>query len=184
MKPIVIANLSYEWVQKVKANVDGVVWPDDPDEWLRSPSTGSGRKLVFFVHWSHRVPTSILDAYECVNFHCTPLPYGRGGHPIENMIRLGYEFTSMTAHRMVKGLDAGPIYLQWAGIPLDGTKAEILDRFVVPVSAQMRDIIEDPDIVPIDQAKLGRPTFFNRLTPDEYADFWAKRLADDKGGVE
>ena len=44
-------------------------------------------KYIFFPHWSHKVPQIILDNFECVCFHTAPLPYGRGGSPIQNLIQ-------------------------------------------------------------------------------------------------
>ena len=43
-------------------------------------------KYIFFPHWSKKVDTKIVNNYECVCFHETDLPYGRGGSPIQNLI--------------------------------------------------------------------------------------------------
>ena len=34
---------------------------------------------IFFLHWSWKVPEQIVDRYECVCFHMTDVPFGRGG---------------------------------------------------------------------------------------------------------
>lgn len=67
-------------------------------------------RYMFCLNWSSYVPPDILAMAEVVNFHCTALPYGRGGAPIENLLLRGYTETVITAHRMVEELDAGPIY--------------------------------------------------------------------------
>ena len=67
-------------------------------------------RYVFFLHWSWIVPEKIVQEFECVNFHMTDLPYGRGGSPLQNLILRGHTETKLTAHRMVKELDAGPVY--------------------------------------------------------------------------
>ena len=43
-------------------------------------------KYVFFPHWSKKVNSKIINNYECVCFHETDVPYGRGGSPIQNLI--------------------------------------------------------------------------------------------------
>lgn len=45
---------------------------------------------VYFLHWSWKVPDSLLAAAECINFHMTDLPCGRGGSPLQNLIARGH----------------------------------------------------------------------------------------------
>lgn len=133
--------------------------------------TGDDR-YAFFLNWSQRVGKEWTDNYECVNFHCTALPYGRGGHPIENLILNGHTSTVITAHRMTEEIDAGPIYATCGPVSLDGTKDEILARFVNPV-ADLIEWIAEAKPTPIPQT--GEPTYFKRLNPDEYERFWKER---------
>ena len=35
--------------------------------------------LIFFPHWSWKVPNEIHQKYKCILFHAAPLPFGRGG---------------------------------------------------------------------------------------------------------
>ncbi|MFA5260471.1 MAG: methionyl-tRNA formyltransferase, partial [Candidatus Omnitrophota bacterium] len=46
--------------------------------------------LIFFPHWSWKIPRDIYAAYPCVAFHMTDLPYGRGGSPLQNLIMRGH----------------------------------------------------------------------------------------------
>lgn len=46
--------------------------------------------LIFFPHWSWIVDENIFTNFTCVVFHTSPLPYGRGGSPIQNLIVQGY----------------------------------------------------------------------------------------------
>jgi methionyl-tRNA formyltransferase len=129
-------------------------------------------RYVFFLNWSSYVSPNILRAAECVNFHCTVLPYGRGGGPIENLILRGHTETVITAHRMVEELDAGPIYAQSGPVSLAGTKAEILDRFVEPVVSMIRQIVtEEPEPYP----QVGEVVRFSRLPKAEMEALWAAR---------
>lgn len=144
-------------------------------------------RYVFFVNWSRLVSADVLTAVECVNFHCTPLPYGRGGHPVENMILQGFTTTVIAAHRMTEEVDAGPIYLGAGPIKIgryasvvhdehhvvpDGTKAEIQARFIEPVAELIRYIVQHE---PEPEPQVGEPAYFKRLPQAEYEQFWAER---------
>ena len=67
---------------------------------------------IFFLHWSWKVPPQIINNYECVCFHMTDVPYGRGGSPLQNLIARNHRSTKLTALRMIKDFDAGPVYLK------------------------------------------------------------------------
>ncbi len=82
---------------------------------------------VFFPHWSWKIPASIFEPFECVIFHMTDLPFGRGGSPLQNLIVRGITHTQLTALRCVAELDAGPIYVK-RPMTLDGTAEQILQR--------------------------------------------------------
>jgi len=84
-------------------------------------------RYVFFAHWSWIVPAEIVGEFECINFHMTDLPFGRGGSPLQNLILRGYDRTKLTAHRMTAELDAGPIYAQ-RDLSLDGTAEAVYLR--------------------------------------------------------
>ena len=118
-------------------------------------------RYVFVLHWSWRIPASIVEAYRCVGFHMTDLPYGRGGTPLQNLIARGHRETILTAFRMVDELDAGPIYLK-EKLSLEGSAEEILIR-ATRLSARLieRMIAEPPTPVP----QCGEPVIFTRRTP-------------------
>ena len=65
-------------------------------------------RYIFFPHWSWMVPRAVWEKHECVCFHMTDVPYGRGGSPLQNLILKGHTKTKITALRMVGELDAGP----------------------------------------------------------------------------
>jgi len=64
-------------------------------------------RYIFFLHWSWKVPQDVISNYECVCFHMTDVPYGRGGSPLQNLIIRGHEKTKLTALRMTDEFDAG-----------------------------------------------------------------------------
>ncbi len=119
-------------------------------------------RYLFFPHWSRKVPAEILEMTECVLFHMTDLPYGRGGSPLQNLIMEGYTRTKITALRMVEEIDAGPIYMK-QDLPLKGSAQEIYDGVAKVISGMMEEIIAtNPEPVP----QQGKPTYFTRRTPE------------------
>lgn len=118
-------------------------------------------RVVFFVHWSTRVPTAVTERYECVGFHMTDLPYGRGGSPLQNLIRRGYRTTMLSAFRMTGGLDDGPVYLK-APLSLDGMAEEIYLRAASLAGRMIARILREQ---PVAQPQRGRTSVFRRRTP-------------------
>ena len=82
---------------------------------------------IFFVHWNWIVAEEIHKKYNCILFHTSPLPYGRGGSPIQNLIKNGHSTSPVCALKMVNDLDSGPIYSK-IEISLEGKLSEILLR--------------------------------------------------------
>ena len=115
--------------------------------------------LIFFPHWSFKVPAKIFKNFQCICFHSTPLPYGRGGTPIQNMIMEGFDETEVCSLQMIEEFDAGPIYLR-SKISLEGKLSEILERIYHAIGDQIKIFIQK-DLVPIEQK--GKPTIFNRI---------------------
>lgn len=118
---------------------------------------------VFFLHWSRKVPDSITRNYECINFHMTDLPYGRGGSPLQNLILAGHDWTKVSAFRMNENLDGGPVYLK-RDLNLSGSAEEILTRCTIMSLEMVNQIVRD-DIRPIPQS--GEVVKFQRRTPEQ-----------------
>lgn len=120
-------------------------------------------RYIFFLHWSWKVPAEITDAYECVCFHMTDVPYGRGGSPLQNLIVRGHRQTKLTALRMTAALDAGPVYLK-EDLSLEGNAEEIYIRSSYLSASMIRRIINDK-LVP--QPQIGTLVVFRRRNPPE-----------------
>jgi methionyl-tRNA formyltransferase len=120
-------------------------------------------RYIFFLHWSWKVPDEIINKDECVCFHMTDVPYGRGGSPLQNLVFRGHRHTKLTALRMTHDFDAGPIYLK-EDLCLEGNAEEIYIRATY-LSAQMieRIIREQPQ--PVQQT--GEVVVFKRRKPSE-----------------
>jgi methionyl-tRNA formyltransferase len=120
-------------------------------------------RFIFFPHWSQILPEAFLDTHECVCFHMTDLPYGRGGSPLQNLIAAGRRETMVSALRMVKEVDAGPIYLK-RPMSLHGSAQEVFRRVSELAMEMILDIVRrEPLPLPQD----GAPTFFKRRRPEQ-----------------
>lgn len=121
-------------------------------------------RYIFFPHWSWIIPKNIFDSFECVVFHMTDLPYGRGGSPLQNLIARGHASTKISALRVCDGIDTGAIYFK-EDLSLEGTATEIFERFSNIVFSKMIPQIISTEPAPIEQ--VGEPTIFYRRMPDE-----------------
>ncbi len=139
------------------------VFVDSPQELSVDRLCQIDPRYVFFLHWNWIVPTAIHDRWECVVFHMTDVPYGRGGSPLQNLMIRGHEETVLSAIRMTNNLDAGPVYLKQL-LQLDGSAEEIYCRTGQLSVDMMIEIIDtEPEPVP----RVGEVTLFTRRTPDE-----------------
>ena len=120
-------------------------------------------KYIFFLHWSYIIPFSIYDKYDCVVFHMTDLPYGRGGSPLQNLIVLGHKTTKLSAIKVQQGIDTGDIYLK-KELSLYGTAEEIFMRAGELMMDMIKEIVEK-NIIPTPQE--GEPLLFKRRKPED-----------------
>lgn len=121
-------------------------------------------KYIFFPHWSWLIPEKIHRNYECVIFHMTDLPFGRGGSPLQNLIDRGINKTRISAVRVIKELDAGPIYLK-RNLPLNGSAEEIFKRASKIIFRDMIPYILRNKPQPVSQ--VGKVMVFKRKTPNQ-----------------
>lgn len=118
---------------------------------------------IFFTHWSYIIPASIYECFNCIVFHMTDLPFGRGGSPLQNLIVRGIEETKLSAIKCVKELDAGDIYLK-KPLSLHGTAEEVFLRATDLMRGMIIEIInEKPEPVP----QEGEPYVFKRRKPQD-----------------
>ena len=115
-------------------------------------------RFIFFPHWSEIVPASIFDSNDCVCFHMTDVPFGRGGSPLQNLIIRGFSDTFITAFKMTRELDAGPVYIR-RELDLSGSALDIFKR-AAPICFDMMTEIIAEEMDPTEQ--VGDPTVFKR----------------------
>lgn len=131
------------------ASDESVCWkfvssPSELDALLNSAQP----KKIFFLHWNWKVATQVLDAFECICFHMTDVPYGRGGSPLQNLIVKGHADTKLTALRMTDEMDAGPVYAK-RELVLRGSAREIYnDAYSICLKLISWMIHEDPHPTP------------------------------------
>ncbi len=118
---------------------------------------------LFFIHWSFIIPKGIFENFNCVLFHMTDLPYGRGGSPLQNLIARGHSKTMISALKVEQGIDTGPIYLK-KPLSLKGTAQEIFLRAGNVMLGMMKEIISKQ---PVPIAQKGKVVTFKRRTPDQ-----------------
>lgn len=133
---------------------------------------------IFFPHWSYLIPREIWNSYECIMFHMTDLPFGRGGSPLQNLIVRGFTSTQISAFKCASGLDTGPIYLK-KPLSLDGRAQDIFERASVIIEDMIVDIIKlNP--IPVKQPELTEVGFQRRLPAQSeiQKDFTLQQLFD------
>lgn len=69
-------------------------------------------RYIFFPHWSFYIPKELYENYECIVFHMSDLPFGRGGSPLQNLILRNIKKTKISALKVCEELDAGDIYFK------------------------------------------------------------------------
>lgn len=118
---------------------------------------------IFIPHWSFIIPKEIWMHFDCVVFHMTDLPFGRGGSPLQNLILRGLKRTKISAIKVNEGIDTGDIYLK-SDLDLSGTAKEIFTRSV-PIIQKMISSIIDLQLKPYSQE--GEVVQFVRRKPEQ-----------------
>jgi len=121
-------------------------------------------RYIFFPHWSWKIPKKITENYECIAFHMTDLPFGRGGSPLQNLIIRGFKETKISAIKADKEIDSGPVYLK-RDLSLEGTANEIFKRTAKIIFNEMIPYIIKNEPQPIIQK--GKIVMFKRRKPEE-----------------
>ena len=120
-------------------------------------------KYIFFPHWSHIIEKDIHEKYNCVIFHMTDLPYGRGGSPLQNLIVRGHRETKISAIKCIEKLDAGPIYLK-KNLSLEGSAEEIFLRENQVIENMITEILISN---PKPKNQTGKVVNFKRRTRED-----------------
>ncbi len=122
-------------------------------------------KYIFFPHWSWIIEKEIYDNFNCVVFHMTDLPYGRGGSPFQNLIMNEIYDTKITALKVDGGLDTGDIYLKENLNISIGSAEENFIKLSDIIFNKMIPTLLNNDLIPKKQS--GDVIEFKRRKPKE-----------------
>ena len=114
--------------------------------------------IIFFPHWNYHINSKIISNFNCIGFHSTPLPYGRGGSPIQNMIIRGYLKTQVCSFKINEEIDSGPIYTR-KNVSLVGSGQEIYIRIYNSI---IKTIYQIEKKIPSAIKQKGKATYFKR----------------------
>lgn len=128
-------------------------------------------KMIFFPHWSWIIPEEVYSNYNCVVFHMTDLPFGRGGSPLQNLLVRGIYDTKISAIKVCSGVDTGPVYFKEAVDISEGSADEILRRVSDIVFTKMIPKFLAENLVPVEQS--GEVVSFKRREP------WQSEIPDN-----
>lgn len=118
-------------------------------------------EMIFLPHWSWIIPPEIFTTYECIIFHMTDVPYGRGGSPLQNLILRGHQSTFISALRCSYDVDGGDVYLK-RPLSLWGTAQEIYLRASQTIADMTVEIVTEQ---PIPKPQIGEVIEFVRRKP-------------------
>ena len=132
------------------------------------------------------LPQSALDVPRLgwVNLHFSILPAWRGAAPVQAAIRYGDEISGATTFRIVKELDAGPVFgVLTEKVGERDTAGDLLGRLAVAgadLLVSTLDGIEDGTVQAVDQPGEG-VSYAPKVTVDDArVDFTAPALAVDR----
>lgn len=153
---------SYEGIKASNSNYNWIYIEDNELLNFNNLSNLNPTK-IFLPHWSFIIPSDVFLNFECIVFHMTDLPYGRGGSPLQNLIIRGHKSTVISALKVAGGIDTGDIYLK-RPLSLEGNATSIFTRAAVIIEKMIFTII-DQELVPIPQN--GEITTFSRRKPSD-----------------
>ena len=122
-------------------------------------------KIILFYGWSRIVPKEIVNSYDCIMLHPSPLPKYRGGSPIQNQIINDEKKSAVTLFLMTEGLDDGPIIRQ-KEFSLKGDLSKILKRIERIGYELTFEILSDAQWKTTEQ-NHSLATVFKRRKPDQ-----------------
>lgn len=167
MRPIVIAS-DKPWNQGLPARLSSrldyqVIHISDRNDLTLAKLSAIDPLYIFLPHWSYYVHSSIYERWEVVVFHMTDLPFGRGGSPLQNLIKRGFKSTYLCAVQCVEQIDAGDIYLK-EPLSLYGSAEEIFLRADALIESMIvRILSESPEPLP----QQGMVVDFQRRLPSQ-----------------
>lgn len=138
------------------------------------------------VAYGALLPQAALDipTHGWVNLHFSVLPAWRGAAPVQAAVRHGDEITGASTFRIVKALDAGPVFgVLTEAVRPDDTAGALLDRLAEAGAGLLLstvDGIEDGTLLAVEQPADGVTYASKITTEDARLDFTAPAVAVDR----
>ncbi|TDV49001.1 methionyl-tRNA formyltransferase [Actinophytocola oryzae] len=138
------------------------------------------------VAYGALLPRKALDipTHGWVNLHFSLLPAWRGAAPVQAAVRHGDEITGASVFRIVKALDAGPVFgVLTEAVRAGDTAGVLLDRLAQAGAGLLVatvDGIEDGTLQAVEQPEDGVSYAPKIATEDARLDFTAPALAVDR----
>lgn len=164
---IVIATIKSWNIERAKAlqekyaGVHEIVIYTKKEEFTIENVKAFGPDYILMPHWSYIVSDEITQNWNCVVFHMTDLPYGRGGSPLQNLIVRGHKETKISAIKVTAQIDGGPVYMK-KPLSLEGAAQEIFVRCSDIIFGEMIPRFLEEQLEPMEQ--IGEPVIFKRRT--------------------
>jgi len=145
-----------------------------------------GLKPDFFVvtAYGQILPEKVLEIprHGCINIHGSLLPKYRGASPIESAIIQGDKETGITFMKMIRKMDAGPIYdIFRLQISDDDTSLTLRQKLSLLAATQLPYVLKDiafSTIEPIEQDH-AKATYCRKITKEDgYADLNKQTAAE------
>lgn len=155
-----------------------VLKPGRPDADLVAQVDGLGADAAAVVAFGMLLTQPLLDVIPggWVNLHFSLLPRWRGAAPVQRAILAGDEVTGVTTFRIVRQLDAGPVYRK-AEVPIrpDDTSGELLARCADLGAGVLVDSLGDiaAGVEPTPQPDEG-VTLAPKIRPDDVRIDWTQ----------
>ncbi len=167
-----------EIAEVAKAHKIPLLLPKSPLE-IKQQLADYKTEVAVLVAYGKIVPEEIINLFPkgIVNIHPSLLPKHRGPTPIESVILEGALETGVSVMRLVKAMDAGPVYGQ-SVLPLTGTETKQLlaDKLLEIGSAMVVELLPgilDGTIVALPQDDT-RATYDKLISKDDGLIDWTK----------
>ena len=148
---------------KLKGIYD-IVLIETPDQLTQLSNMFHKNDTIFFLGWSWIVDKNIIDNYNCICLHPSPLPKYRGGSPIQNQIINKEHVSAVSFFKMNDKLDQGKILYQ-APFSLKGELNDIFSRIIELGTFGIHHIMaSNPKGIKQDESEA---TYCKRRKPEE-----------------
>ena len=155
---------SLEIYNQISKEFDNVELIETKKEFERTTSLFQKDDIIFFLGWSWIIPDDIVEKYNCICLHPSPLPKYRGGSPLQHQIINDESISAVTYFRMTDELDAGVILFQEEFL-LDGELKDVTNR-IIPLGIRGIFIILNNNMQEREQ-DISQSTCYKRRKPNE-----------------